>query len=123
MTNQTLGSSQNQKPVEGYRGIFLYRQVSGYTLITMIVNLYTPDDDSFILIWSRDRETLEYGNHLQRDAFDLYHFWVIDGDVVDIELTVMLQEGVDTAYYTIGASGVEDLASDSLWLEVVKIPQ
>jgi hypothetical protein len=122
MTNQTLRSDQKQKPIDGYRGVLIYRQGSGYKLITMMIDLHTPNEQSHITIWSHDLDTLEYGEPLHIDslhvAFDLYHFRVADD--ANIELLIKHQEGISTAYYKIGATGVEELSS-FLWLDVVKV--
>ncbi len=46
MTNQQLAINQRQKPIEGYRGALIYRQEYGYKLITMMIDLRTPDERS-----------------------------------------------------------------------------
>jgi hypothetical protein len=120
MANQALKNNQSQKSIEGYRGVLVYRQESGYKLVTMIIDMYTPDEQSHITIWSHNLDTLEYREPLHvnalHTAFDLYHFRVADD--ANIELLIKRQEGVSEAYYTVGATGIEEYSS-FLWLDVV----
>ena len=46
MTNHQGAVNQGQKPIEGYRGALIYRQEYGYMLITMMIDLRTPDERS-----------------------------------------------------------------------------
>jgi hypothetical protein len=120
MTKQA--SRSDQKPIDRYRGVLIYKQEPGYKMITMMINLHTPDEQSHITIWSHDLDTLEYGKPLHVDAlhtaFDLYHFRVADD--ADIELLIKRQEGVCEAYYMVDATGIEEYSS-FLWLDMVNV--
>jgi hypothetical protein len=122
MTKQASRSDQKQKPIDRYRGVLIYKQEPGYKMITMMIDLHTPDEQSHITIWLRDLDTLEYRKPLHVDAlhtaFDLYHFRIAND--ADIELLIKHQEGVCEAYYTVGATGIEEYSS-FLWLDVVNV--
>ena len=55
MIYQQLAVNQGQKLVEGYRGALVYRQEYGYKLITMMIDLYTPDERSCVISKERPR--------------------------------------------------------------------
>lgn len=121
MTHQQLAVNQGQKPVEGYRGALLYRQEYGYKLITMMIDLRTPDERSRVIGRVADLPLTEEAEHLPAGlpltAIDLYHFPATDG--MEIELTIRSKAGVQKAYYTVDATSVEEHSS-FLWVDVVK---
>src|SRR6266568_2982477 len=88
MTNQQLAINQRQKPIEGYRGTLVYRQEYGYKLITMMIDLCTPDERSRVTSWAYDCDIPEEAAYLPTgsplSAVDLYHFPATDG--MEIEL-------------------------------------
>jgi len=43
MENQRVVINQSQKPIGGYWGVLVYRQEYGYKLITMMIDLRTPN--------------------------------------------------------------------------------
>ena len=121
MTNQQLEINKHQKPIEGYRGTLVYRQEYGHKLITMMIDLRTPDERSRVTSWMYDLDIPEEAEHLPTGspltAVDLYHFPATDG--MEIELTIRSQEGKYTARYIIDATGIEEHSS-FLWLDVMK---
>jgi hypothetical protein len=64
MTNQQVAINQCQKPIEGYRGALVYRQEYGYKLITMMIDLRTPDERSRVTSWTYDLDIPEEAEHL-----------------------------------------------------------
>ena len=121
MTNQQLEINQRQKPIEGYRGTLVYRQEYGYMLITMMIDLRTPDERSNVTSHVYDLDIPEEAEYLPAGsplaAIDLYHFPATDG--MEIELIIRSQAGTDTACYIVKATGVEEHSS-FLWLDVIK---
>jgi hypothetical protein len=121
MTNQQLEINQPQKPIEGYRGTLVYRQEYGYKLITMMIDLRTPDERSRVTSWAYDFDNPEEAERLPAGSplasVDLYRFPAIDG--MEIELTIRSQEGEYIAHYLVAATGVEERSS-FLWLDVMK---
>ncbi len=121
MGNQRVAVNQHQKPTEGYRGVLLYQQEQGYKLITMMIDLYTPDERSRVTSYNYDIDLSEEAQHLPAGsllaAVDLYHFPVTVG--MEIELIIRSQAGEDTARYIVNATGVEERSS-FLWLDVIK---
>ncbi len=124
MTNQELGISQSTKPAVRYRGRFLCRQKYGYKLITMVVNLLTPDEQSIVTTCDCGFTFAEEPEHIPSNspliAIDLYHFAVTDG--TEIELMIKSSQGEYRACYTICPAGVQE-CSPFLWLDVVKLSQ
>src|SRR5947209_2722059 len=100
MTNHQLEINERQKPIEGYRGTLIYRQEYGYKLVTMMIDLRTPDERSSVTSRAYDfdipeeAECLPAGSPLT--AVDLYRFPTTDG--MDIELTIRSQAGEYTAH-------------------------
>jgi hypothetical protein len=98
MTNQQVAINQCQKPIEGYRGALIYRQKYGYMLITMMIDLRTPDERSDVTSHVYDLDIPEEAEYLSAGsplaAIDLYHFPATDG--MEIKLTIRSQAGTDT---------------------------
>ena len=121
MANQQGAFNQSQKPVEGYRGALVYRQEYGYKLVTMMIDLRTPDERSSLTSRLYDLDIPEEAEHLRVGSslttVDLYHFPVTDG--MEIELTIKSQAGEYIARYIVDAAGIEERSS-FLWLEVMK---
>ena len=121
MTNQQVAINQRQKPIEGYRGALVFRQEYGYKLITMMIDLRTPDERSRVTSWTYDLDIPEEAEHLPTGsplaAVDLYHFPAPDG--MEIELTIRSHEGEYTARYIVNATCIEE-CSAFLWLDVIK---
>ncbi len=121
MINQQGAINQRQKPIERYRGALIYKQEYGYKLITMVIDLRTPDERSRVTSWTYDLDIPEEAEHLpagsQLAAVDLYHFPATDG--MEIELTIRSQAGEYIARYSVDATGIEEHSS-FLWLDVVK---
>ena len=121
MGNQQVAINQSQKPIEGYRGALIYRQEYGYMLITMMIDLRTPDERSNVTSHVYDLDIPEEAEHLPVGsplaAVDLYHFLATDG--MEIELTIRGQRGAYTARYIVHATGIEERSS-FLWLDVMK---
>jgi len=121
MTDQQVAINQCQKPIEGYRGVLVYRQEYGYKLITMMIDLRTPDERSRVTSWAYGFDIPEEAEHLPAGsplaAVDLYHFPATDG--MEIELTIKSQSGEYIARYIVNATGIEERSS-FLWLDVMK---
>jgi hypothetical protein len=121
MANQQRGINQSQKPVEGYRGALVYRQEYEYTLITLMIDLLTPDERSSVSSHADDFDIPVEAEHLHTGsplaAVDLYHFPVTDGK--EIELTIRNRAGEHKTRYPVAANGVEEHSS-FLWLNVLK---
>ncbi|SRR6266852_3673632 len=109
MTNQQGAVNQRQKSTEGYRGVLVYQQEQGYKLITIMIDLCTPDERSRVTSHDYDIDLPEEAEHLPAGsllaAVDLYHFPATDG--MEIELIIRGQAGEDTARYIVNATGVE----------------
>ncbi len=121
MTNQQGAFNQSQKSIEGYRGALIYRQEYGYKLVTMMIDLRTPDERSRVTSPAYGLEILEEAERLSAgsplSAVDLYHFPAADG--MEIELTIRSQAGEYTARYIVDATGIEERSS-FLWLDMMK---
>jgi hypothetical protein len=121
MTDQQGAFNQSQKSIERYRGALIYRQEYGYKLVTMMVDLRTPDERSSVTSRVYDLDIPEEAEHLPAGsplaAIDLYRFPVTDG--MEIKLTIRSQAGTDTACYIVKTTGVEEHSS-FLWLDVIK---
>jgi hypothetical protein len=121
MISQQGAISQPQKTIEGYRGALIYRQEYEYKLITMMIDLRTPDERSRVTSRAYDFDIPEEAERLPAGsllaAVDLYHFPATDG--MEIELTIRSQAGEDTARYIVNATGLEECSS-FLWLDVIK---
>jgi hypothetical protein len=97
MTNQQGIINQSQKPVEGYRGTLVYQQEYGYKLITLMVSLLTPDEQSRVttcdcgFTFTEEAGRISLGSLLT--AVDLYYFAVTEG--TEIELTMRSPWGED----------------------------
>ena len=113
MTNQQGAFNQSQKSIERYRGALIYRQEYRYKLVTMMINLRTPDERSSVTSRVYDLDIPEEAEHLPAGsplaAIDLYHFPVTDG--MEIKLTIRSQAGTDTACYIVKTTGVEEHSS------------
>jgi len=124
MTNQELGISQSTKPTTRYRGGFICRQKYGYKLITMMVSLLTPDEQSTVTTCDCGFTFTEEPEHIPSDspliAIDLYHFAVTDG--TEIELTMRSPWGEYRARYIVCPTDIQAY-SPFLWLDVVKSSQ
>src|SRR5262245_55529628 len=103
MGNQQVPINQSQKSIEVYRGTLIYRQEYGYKLVTMMIDLHTPDKRSSLTISVYDLYILEEAEYLPAGsplaAIDLYHFPATDG--MEIKLTIRSQAGIDTACYVV----------------------
>src|SRR5260370_29105332 len=121
MTNQQVAINQRQKHIERCRGALIYKQEYGYKLITMMIDLRTPDERSRVTSWVYDFDILEEAEHLSAGsplaAVDLYRFPVTDG--MEIDLTISSQEGEYTARNLVTATCVEEHSS-FLWLDVIR---
>ncbi len=121
MGNQREAINQSQKPIEGYRRVLIYRQEYGYKLITVIIDLRTPDERSYVTSWAYGFDIPEEAEHLPVGsplaAVDLYHFLATDG--MEIELTIRSRAGEYKARYIVDDTGIEEHSS-FLWLDVMK---
>ena len=124
MTNQQRTINQSQKPVEGYRGMLVYHQEYGYKLITMIVGLLTPNEQSTVTTYDCGFTFTEEAEHIPSGpllaAVDFYHFAVTEG--TEIELTMRSPWGEDHAHYLVSPTDIQE-HSPFLWLDVVKSSQ
>lgn len=124
MTNQGLKKSQRTKLTARYRGGFICRQEYGYKLITMIVNLLTPGEQSTVttcdcgFTFTEEAKHISFGSLLM--TVDLYHFAVTDG--TEIELTVRGPQGQYRARYIVCPADRRE-HSPFLWLDLVKSRQ
>ncbi len=109
-----------EKRIVGYRGALVYRQEYGYKLLTLMIDLRTPDEQSRVVSRLGEIDLVEEAEHipacLPLAAIDVYHFAVIDG--TEIELTIRDQEVMYTARYTVVPTGIEEHPS-FLWLDIV----
>ena len=124
MTNQQRTINQSQKPVEGYRGTLVYHQEYGYKLITMMVRLQAPNEQSTVTTCDCGFTFTEEAEHipsgLLRAAVDFYHFAVTEG--TEIELMMRSPWGEDHARYIVSATDIQE-HSPFLWLDFVKSRQ
>ncbi len=107
-----------QEPKD-YRGALVYRQEYGYKLITMMVNLLAPDEQSFVVSHTYDLDVVEEAEHIPSSSLtdvDVYHFAVTDG--TEIELTIRDRKVMYTARYAVVSTGIEEHSS-FLWLDIV----
>jgi hypothetical protein len=128
MTDEKLRTNQNIKYLD-HRGGLVYRQEHGYKLITMMVWLRTPDEQSCVVSRVGDLDIIEEADHIPSDsplislyprleAIDVYHFAVADG--TEIELTIKDQSGERQVRYTVQAPGVLEEDSPSFQLDIVR---
>ena len=121
MTNQQGAFNQSQKSIERYRGALIYRQEYRYKLVTMMIDLRTPDERSSVTSRVYDLDIPEEAEYLPAGsplaALDLYHFPATDG--MKIKLTIRSQAGTDRACYIVKTTCVEEYSS-FLWLDVIK---
>lgn len=121
MTNQPLEINKRQKPIEGHRGTLVYRQEYGYKLITMMIDLRTPDERSRVTTWAYDFDIPEEAERLPTGsplaAVDLYRFPATNG--MEIELTIRSRHGEYAARYIVDGTGIEEHSS-FLWLDVMR---
>jgi len=119
--NQRVAINQSQKSLVGYRGVLIYKQEYGYKLITMMIDLRTPDERSRVTSRTYDFDIAEEAERLPAGSplafVDLYRFPATDG--MEIELTIRSQAGEYTARYIVDAIGIEEYSS-FLWLDVMK---
>jgi len=120
MTKQQGIIDQSQKSIEGYRGALVYQQKDGYKLITMMVSLRTPNEQSIVTICDCGFTFTEEAEHIPsgplRAAVDLYHFAVTEE--AEIELTMRSPWGEDHARYLISPTDIRE-HSPFLWLDVI----
>ncbi len=121
--NILKSTNANQKSVD-YRGALFYSQEHGYKLITLMIDLRTPNEQSSVLSSLCDLDIIEEAEHIPANlplvAIDIYHFSAIDG--TEIELTIKCQSEEHTARYVIDATGVQE-HSCVIWLDIVKSSQ
>jgi hypothetical protein len=124
MTNQQGIINQSQKSIERYRGALVAQQKDGYKLITIIVGLLTPDEQSSVttcdcgFTFTEEAKYIPLGSLLV--AVDLYHFAVTDG--TEIELTVRGPLGEYRARHIVCPTDRQE-HSLFLWLDLVKSRQ
>ena len=110
MTNQQRTINQSQKPVEGYRGTLVYHQEYGYKLITMMVSLQAPNEQSTVttcdcgFTFTEEAKYIPLGPLLA--AVDLYHFAVTEG--TKIELTIRSPRREDHAHYIVCSTAIRE---------------
>jgi hypothetical protein len=114
-------NSRNEKPAAGYRGSFVYQQEYGYMLITLMIHLHTPDEQSIVCTRASGLDIREEAEHLPSGsplaAIDLYHFAATDG--TEIFVTIKGHAGEQQARYLIHADAIEE-DSPFLWLTLVR---
>ena len=121
MTSQGLKRSQRTKLTARYRGGFICRQEDGYKLITMIVNLLTPDEQSAVttcdcgFTFAEEAKHIPLGSPLA--AVDLYHFAVTDG--TEIELTIRSPREEYQTHYIVSPTDTREAVS-FLWLDIIQ---
>jgi hypothetical protein len=124
------GTKQNTETTKDHRGGLIYQQEHGYKLITMIVWLRTPDEQSHVVSREENMDFTEKANYIPSGqplslsylhiaAIDMYHFSAIDG--TEIELTISFPSGERQlqAHYTVHANGIEE-DSPSIQLDIVR---
>ncbi len=120
MTNQGLKRSQRTKLTARYRGGFICRQEYGYKLITMIVNLLTPEGQSIATTCDCGFTFTEEAKHIPLGppltAVDLYHFAVTDG--TEIELIIQSPREEYQTYYIVSLTDTQEDAP-FLWLDII----
>jgi hypothetical protein len=112
----------NQSESEGYRGVLVYREGYGYKILSLIIDLYAPDERSYVVSRLGEIGLVEEAEHLPAciplAAIEVYNFLVTDG--TEITLTVKSrQAGVRQARYTIHSDRVE-VHSSLLKVYVIK---
>jgi hypothetical protein len=99
----------------------VYRREYWYKLITMMIDLRTPDEISRVTCWAYGFDIPEEAEHLPAGsplaAVDLYHFPFTDG--MEFELVIRSQAGEYIARYIVDATGIEEHSS-FVWLDVMK---
>ncbi len=120
MINQELQVNLNKQPL--YRGMLIYRKEYGYSLLTLIVDLYTPTEQSSVTSNLGAIDLVEECNCLPSclplAAVDIYHFAVTEGTEITVTVTDRAEE--HQARYTIHANGIEEHPS-SLRLHVIHV--
>ncbi len=116
MTNQQVAINQRQKPLERYRGVLVYRQEYGYKLITMLIDLRTPDEQSSVLRRLGDLDLVEETEHIPASL----PLAAVEG--TEIELTLKSQMGKQTARYIIDVTSVQEQSS-LLWLDILALSE
>ncbi len=110
MTNSQGTINQSQKSVEGYRGTLVYQQEYGYKLITMIVSLLAPNEQSTVTTCDCGFTFTEEAEHIPSGLLlavvDFYHFAVTDG--TEIELTMRSPWGEDHARYIVCSTDIQE---------------
>ena len=120
MINQELQVNLNEQPL--YRGMLIYRKEYGYSLLTLIVDLYTPTEQSSVTSSLGAIDLVEESDCLPSclplAAVDIYHFAVAEGTEITVTITNRVEE--HQARYTIQANGIEEHPS-SLRLHVIHV--
>jgi hypothetical protein len=120
MAHQQFKVNQDQKSVEGYRGALIYRQEYGYKLLTIMIDLRAPDEQSRVVSHFGEIDLVENANQipacLPLTALDVSHFAVTDG--AEIEVTIKNRGTMSTARYSVLPTGIEECSS-FLWLDMV----
>jgi hypothetical protein len=108
MINQVL--PVNSKGQSLYRGILIYRKEYGYSLLTLIVDLYTHDEQSCVTSSLGAIDLAEECNCLPSclplAAVDVYHFTVTEGTEITVTITGKAEEY--QARYTVLSNGIEE---------------
>jgi hypothetical protein len=124
MTKQQGIINQSQKSIEGYRGALVYQQKDGYKLITMMVSLQVPNEQSIVTTCDCGFTFTEEVEHIPsgplRAAVDLYQFAVTDGTEINLVLRSPWRE--DHARYLVSPTDIRE-HSPFLWLDVIKSSQ
>jgi hypothetical protein len=106
---------------ECYRGVLICREGYGYKILSLMIDLYTPDERSYVVNRLGEIGIVEDPEHLPSclplAAMEVYHFLVTDG--TEITLTIKGRAGVRQAYYTIHSDRVE-VHSSLLKVYVIK---
>lgn len=108
MIDQELQTNLEKEPL--YRGVLVYRNEYGYRLLTLMVDLYTPDEQSCVTSSLGEVELVEevdcLPSCLPLAGIDIYHFAVVEGTEITLTITDHAEE--HQARYTIHANGVEE---------------
>jgi hypothetical protein len=109
-----------EKRLAGYRGVLIYRQEYGYKLLTMMIDLRTPSEQSYVVSRLGEIDLVEEAKQipacLPLTAIDVYHFAVTDG--TEIKLTIKNEGIMYTARYSVLPTEIEEHFS-FLWLDIV----
>src|SRR6266568_8791838 len=102
--------AKTEKLIAEYRGALIYRQEYGYKLLTLMIDLRTPDEQSCVVSRLGEIDLVEEAEQipacLPLTAIDVYHFAVTDG--TEIELTIRSLEAMYTARFTVVPTGIEE---------------